>query len=307
MRIAVIGAGGVGGGFGAALAKTGADVTFVARGAHLRAIRDRGLRIEGGREETLIFPAQATDDPSTVGVVDFVLFCVKLWDVETAGAAIKSLIGLSTAVIPLQNGVDSAERLLTILGPEAVMGGVAQISATITEPGLIRQTGSFMRLIFGELEGGKSARGEAFLELCQQAGFDATHSDQITTELWMKFILLATNAGLTAATRTPVGVLRDDPDIAPLFARASAEVAAVGRARGVRLPDDVLDNVAGFLRHAPPMMMASMAHDLIRGNRIELPWLSGKVVSLGRELGVPTPVHEVLYAVLKPFTEGTLA
>ncbi|HEY4174698.1 MAG TPA: 2-dehydropantoate 2-reductase [Rhodopila sp.] len=304
MRIAVIGAGGVGGAFGAALAKAGADVTFVARGAHLKAMRENGLRVEGGRGEILISPVQATDDPASIGPVDYVLFCVKLWDVESAGEAIKPLVGPTTAVIPLQNGIDSAERLIPILGARAVMGGVAQISATIAAPGVVRQVGTFMRLIFGELEGGKSARGETFLALCQKAGFDATHSDQIMTELWMKFILLATNAAITAATRTPLGILREDPDINPLFARAAAEVAAVGRAKGVKLPDDATERTVGFTNSAPPTMMASMAHDLIRGNRIELPWLSGKVVSLGRELGVPTPVHEVLYAVLKPFVNG---
>jgi 2-dehydropantoate 2-reductase len=304
MRIAVIGAGGVGGAFGAALATAGADVTFVARGAHLKAMRENGLRIEGGRGETLVKPVQATDDPSTIGPVDFVLFCVKLWDVESAGAAIKPLVGPTTAVIPLQNGIDAAERLIPILGAQAVMGGVAMISTTIAEPGVIRQTGDFMRLVFGELEGGQSARGDAFLALCQKAGFDATHSDQIMTELWMKFVMLATNAAITAATRTPVGILRDDPDIFPLFTRASAEVVAVGRAKGVKLPDDAVQRVVGAIRGAPPMMMASMAHDLIRGNRIELPWLSGKVVALGKELSVPTPVHEILYAVLKPFTDG---
>ena len=173
-------------------------------------------------------------------------------------------------MIPLQNGIDSAERLIPILGAQAVMGGVAQISATIAEPGVIRQVGTFMRLVFGELEGGKSARGEAFLSLCQKAGFDATHSDQILTDLWMKFILLASNAAITAATRTPIGILRDDPDIAPLFARAYAEVAAVGRAKGIAIPGDAVEKTIGFNRNAPPTMMASMAHDLIRGNRIEL-------------------------------------
>ena len=307
MRIAVIGAGGVGGAFGAALAKAGADVTFVARGAHLKAMRENGLRIEGGRGETLIRPAQATDDPASIGPVDFVLFCVKLWDVESAGEAIKPLIGPATAVIPLQNGIDSAERLIPILGARAVMGGVAQISAVIAEPGVIRQTGAFMRLIFGELEGGKSARGDAFLALCQKAGFDATHSDRIMTELWMKFILLASNAAMTAATRMPIGILRDDPDTNALFEKTYAEVVAVGRAKGIALPDDAVEKILGFNRNAPPAMMASMAHDLMRGNRIELPWLSGKVVALGRQLGVPTPVHEILYAVLKPFTNGNAA
>src|ERR1700761_6689670 len=233
MRIAVVGAGGVGGGFGAALAKAGGDVTFIARRAHLAAMKSEGLRIHSPRGDTHLVPTQATDDPASIGKVDIVLFCVKLWDVESAGAAIRPLVGPGTAVIPLQNGIDAADRLIPVLGVGAVMGGVAQISATIAEPGLIRQTGTFMRLVFGELAGGKSARGEAFLGLCRQAGFDAAHSDQVMTELWLKFILLATNAAITAATRTPIGKLRDDPDIAPLFERASAEVAAIGRARGV--------------------------------------------------------------------------
>ena len=304
MRIAVIGAGGVGGAFGAALAKAGADVTFVARGAHLAAMRQNGLRIEGGRGETLVDPAQATDDPATIGPVDFVMFCVKLWDVESAGAAIRPLIGPATAVIPFQNGIDAPERLVAILGKQAVMGGVAQISATIAEPGVIRQTGTFMRLVFGELDGGLSARGDAFLALCQKAGFDAAHSPKIQTDLWLKFILLATNSGFTAATRTAIGKLRDDPDIAPLMQQAVAEAAAVGRARGVPLADDVVERTMAQTMGLPPPMLASMAHDLLRGGRLELPWLSGKVVALGRELGVPTPVHAMLYAVLKPFADG---
>jgi len=304
MRIAVIGAGGVGGAFGAALAKAGADVTFVARGAHLAAMRANGLRVEGGRGETLIRPVQATSDPASIGPVDFVLFCVKLWDVETAGAAIRPLIGPRTAVIPLQNGIDAAERLAPIVGAGAVMGGVAQISATIAEPGVIRQTGTFMRLVFGEIAGGQSARGEAFLALCRQAGFDATHSPGILTELWMKFILLATNSAITAATRLPFGRLRDDPDLMALFEAGFREVIAVGRARGVMLPDDVEARMVAATKAFPPDMMASMAHDLIRGGRIELPWLSGKVVALGRELGVPTPVHATLHAVLKPYAGG---
>lgn len=304
MRIAVIGAGGVGGAFGGALAKAGADVTFVARGAHLDAMRRDGLRVEGGRGETIVAPCQATDDPATIGPVDLVMFCVKLWDVETAGERIRPLIGANTAVIPFQNGIDAADRLVPILGAGAVMGGVAQISATIAEPGLIRQTGTFMRLVFGELAGGKSERGEAFLALCKKAGFDASHSPAIMTEIWMKFILLATNSAMTAATRTPIGKLRDDPDISAVWEAATQEVIALARAKGIALPDDVFDRTTAFSRQAPPMMMASMAHDLIRGSRIELPWLSGKVVAMGRDLNVPTPVHTVLHAILKPHTDG---
>jgi 2-dehydropantoate 2-reductase len=304
MRIAVVGAGGVGGGFGAALAKAGADVTFIARGAHLAAMKSQGLKIQGGRGETHLVPTQATDNPADIGTVDIVLFCVKLWDVETAGQHIKPLIGPNTAVIPLQNGIDAAERLTPILGRNAVMGGVAQISASITAPGQIQQVGTFMRMIFGELDGKRTKRGEDFLALCVQAGFDATLSEQILTDLWMKFILLATNASMTAATRQPIGKLRDDPDIRPMFMAAYQETIDVGRARGITLPGNALDKVVEFNAHAPPTMKASMALDLDRGNRLELPWLSGKVVELGRKLGVPTPTHDMAYAMLKPYIMG---
>jgi 2-dehydropantoate 2-reductase len=304
MRIAVVGAGGVGGGFGVALAKAGADVTFIARGAHLAAMKSQGLKIQGGRGETHLVPTKATDDPADIGPVDIVLFCVKLWDVESAGRQIKSLIGPDTGVIPLQNGIDAAERLVPILGSKAVMGGVAQISASIVGPGLILQVGTFMRMIFGELDGKRSKRGEDFLTLCLKAGFDATLSDQILTELWMKFILLASNAGVMALTRQPIGKLRDDPDLRPIFAAAYKEAIDVGRARGVALPADAVDSFLGLTGHMPPAMKASMALDLDRGNRLELPWLGGKVVELGRQLGVPTPTHSLMYAMLKPYIMG---
>jgi 2-dehydropantoate 2-reductase len=305
MRIAIVGAGGVGGGFGAALAKAGADVTFIARGAHLAAMKSAGLKIEGGRGETHLVPTQATDDPRTVGPVDYVLFCVKLWDVESAGEHIRPLVGPNTAVIPLQNGIDAPERLIPILGQRAVMGGVAQISASIVAPGVIRQVGTFMRLLFGELDGSPSARGEALRAMCEKAGFDVTLSDQIVTELWMKFILLATNASVVAVARQPIGRLRDDPDMQPQFVAAYNEVIAVGKARGVTLPADALDRMLAFNKGAPPAMKPSMALDLERGNRIELPWLGGKVVELGRQLGVPTPTHAFMYAALKPYVMGT--
>jgi 2-dehydropantoate 2-reductase len=182
---------GVGGGFGAVLARAGADVTSIARGAHLAAMKSRGLKVQSERGDTHLVPTRATDNPAEIGKVDIVLLCVKLWDVESAGRHIRPLIGPDTAVIPLQNGIDAAERLIPILGPGAMMGGVAQISASITEPGVIRQVGTFMRMIFGEFDGRRSKRGEDFLALCLKAGFDATLSDQILTDLWMKFILLA--------------------------------------------------------------------------------------------------------------------
>jgi 2-dehydropantoate 2-reductase len=304
MRIAVVGAGGVGGGFGAALAKAGADVAFIARGAHLAAMKSRGLRVQGPRGDSHLVPTRATDNPAEIGTVDVVLFCVKLWDVESAGALIKPLIGPATAVIPLQNGIDAAERLIPILGPSAVMGGVAQISASITAPGVIQQVGTFMRMIFGELDGTRSRRAEDFLALCLRAGFDATLTEQIATELWMKFILLATNAGMTALARQPIGRLRDDPDIRPVLLAAYQETIDVGRAKGVALPADALETILDFVGHAPPAMRASMALDLERGNRLELPWLSGKVVELGRELGVPTPTHRMIHAMLKPYAMG---
>jgi 2-dehydropantoate 2-reductase len=236
--------------------------------------------------------------------VDFVLFCVKLWDVESAGSAIRPLVGPDTAVIPLQNGVDASERLLPILGSNAVMGGVAQISATIAEPGLIRQTGTFMRLVFGELDGRPSRRGAAFHALCQGAGFDAVNSNTILTALWEKFVLLATNSSVVALTRLPFGKLRDDPEVFALFEKGVAEVAAIGRARGVALAADLEARSLQSTRSLPPEMMPSMAIDLLRGNRLELPWLAGKVVALGRELGVPTPTFDVMYAALKPYAKG---
>ena len=307
MRVAVVGAGGVGGGFGAALAHGGADVTFIARGAHLAAMKTDGLRVESERGNTHLIPTQATDDPATVGRVDYVLFCVKLWDVESAGAAIKSMVGPSTAVITLQNGVDAHERLIPILGRQAVMPGVAGLSATIAEPGLIRQTGTAMRMTFGELDGSRSARGTTLAEACGRAGFDGVLSSAIMTDLWLKFLMLAANSAVMSLARLPIGKLRGDSDIDALFLAAYREVEAVGRAEGVTLPPDAVDRAVAFSRNVPPHHIPSMATDLLRGNRIELPWLSGKLIELGATHNVPTPTHTLMYAALKPYIMGTPA
>jgi 2-dehydropantoate 2-reductase len=304
MRIAVVGTGGVGGGYGAALAKAGADVTFIARGAHLAAMKSAGLKVLSPRGDIHLVPTQATDNPAEIGEVDVVLFCVKLWDVESAGEQIKPLIGPGTAVIPLQNGIDAHERLLPILGSNAVMGGVAQLSASITAPGTITQVGTFMRMVFGELDGSRSQRGEDFLALCLKAGFDATLSEAILTELWMKFILLASNAGMMAVARQPIGSLRDDPDMRPIFRAAYQEVIDVGRAKGVTLPADAIERIIDATANFPPLMKSSMALDLDRGNRLEAPWLNGKVAELGRQFGIATPTHSMMSAMLKPYAMG---
>lgn len=304
MRIAVIGAGGIGGIFGAALAKAGTEVVFVARGAHLDAIRRDGLRIEGDRGETHIRPARATGEIAEVGAVDIVLLCVKLWDVETAGAQLAPLLGPDAAVIPLQNGVDAHERLVPIVGRGNVMGGSAFVSGSIVAPGVIRQTGTYQRMTFGELDGRISARGRALADLCMAAGVDAVLSPDILVPLWDKFLLLVPLANINALTRLPLGVYRDDPDLWELVEASLRETEAVGRAEGVALPADSGDKVLAMFRAMPPYHMTSMGNDLARGNRLELPWFAGKIVELGRKHGIETPVNRFVYAALKPYVNG---
>jgi 2-dehydropantoate 2-reductase len=307
MRIAIVGAGGIGGIYGASLAKAGADVSFVARGAHLAAMQANGLRIEGDRGETHIQPAQATDDPAGIGIVDYVIFCVKLWDVESAGAAIKPIIGPQTAVIPQQNGVDAHERLIPILGREAVMGGTAWVTGSIVAPGVIRQTGTYQRLIFGELDGSMSARGQRFADLCAAAGFEGDFSPNVLVPVWEKFLGIVPLSSVNSLTRVPLGIYREDPELWALCEASLKETIAVGRAEGVALPPDSVGKVLAQLRSMPPHHMTSMCNDLLRGNRLELPWFAGKVVELGRKHHIPTPVTSLLHAALKPHMNGKAA
>jgi 2-dehydropantoate 2-reductase len=307
MRIAVIGTGGIGGPYGASLAKAGVDVTFVARGAHLAAMRENGLRIEGDRGEVHIQPAQATEDIFSIGTVDVVLSCVKLWDVERVGEQIRAIIGPHTAVIPLQNGIDAAERLIRILGHQAVMGGAALVTGTIVAPGVIRQTGTYQKMTFGELDGRISERGERLRDLCKAAGFEGVLSTDIMVPVWEKFLLLVPLCGLNALTRLPLGKWRDDPDLLALYEAALRETVAVGIAEGIRLPPDSIDKTVAIMRSMPPYHTTSMGSDLIRGNRLELPWFAGKVVELGRRHGIATPVNGFIYAALKPYINGAPA
>jgi 2-dehydropantoate 2-reductase len=307
MRIAVIGGGGIGGPYGASLAKAGADVTFVARGAHLAAIRANGLRIEGDRGETHIRPARATDTIAEIGIVDIVLCCVKLWDLEVVAEPIRAIIGPQTAVIPLQNGVDAAERMVRILGNAAVMGGMAFVTGTIIAPGVIRQTGTYQRMTFGELDGRVSERGRRLRDLCEAAGFEGVLHADIMVPVWEKFILLVPLSGLNALTRLPLGKWRDDPDLQAIYEAALRETVSVGLAEGVRLPSDSVDRTLAQMRSMPAHHMTSMGNDLIRGNRLELPWFAGKVVELGRRHGIETPVNGLIYAALKPYARGAPA
>lgn len=304
MRIAVIGAGGIGAPYGASLAKAGADVIFVARGAHLEAIRETGLRVEGDRGETHVRPAQATDDIAGIGVVDYVLSCVKLWDVENAGARLRPIIGPETAVIPLQNGVDAAERLIPILGREAVMGGTAFVTGSIVAPGIVRQTGTYQRMTFGELDGTISARGQRLADLCATAGFEGVLSPDVRIPIWQKFLVLVPLANVNGVTRVPLGKYRADPDLWALVEASLRETAAVGRAEGVPLPADAIEAAMTMMGSMPDHHMTSMCNDLLRGNRIELPWFAGKVVELGRRHNIPTPVNGFVYAALKLYANG---
>lgn len=309
MRIAIIGAGGIGAIFGAALARSGCEVAFVARGAHLAAMQANGLRIEGDRGETLIRPAWATDDIAGIGPVDYALLCVKLWDVESAGAQLRPIVGPETAVIPLQNGVDAAERLTPILGTEPVMGGTAFVTGSIVAPGVVRQTGTYQVMTFGELAQGKpdrqsSRRGERLRDQCEAAGFEGVLSRDVMVPVWEKFLVLIPLANVNALTRQPLGRYRADPDTWALVERSAREAEAVGRAEGVNLPPDAAEHALATIRSMPEHHMASMGNDLLRGNRLELPWLAGRVVQLGRRHGIPTPVNEFVYAALKLYADG---
>lgn len=304
MRIAIIGAGGIGAIYGAALATAGAEVSLLARGAHLAAMQQNGLRIEGDRGETVVRSARATDDIAGIGPVDYVLSCVKLWDVESAGQQVKAIVGPETAVIPLQNGVDAAERLVAILGRGAVMGGTAFVTGSIVAPGVVRQTGTYQRMTFGELDGRMSGRGERLRDLCEAAGFEGVLSPDIMVPIWEKFILLVPLSGLNALTRVPLGTYRADPDLWALLEAVLHETVAVGLAEGVRLPADAAERGLTAIRSMPPYHMTSMGNDLLRGNRLELPWFAGKVVALGRRHGIPTPANAFIYAALKLYADG---
>jgi 2-dehydropantoate 2-reductase len=305
MRIAAMAAGAVGGYFGGRLAAAGHDVFFIARGAQLVALRQNGLRIESTLGDLQLSKVNATSDPAEVGPVDVVLFAVKLWDTEAAAEMSRPLVGPQTRVITLQNGVDSVERIAPILGPDKVVGGIAYIASVASAPGMVTHTSQFAQMRCGRIDGRADAQLAAFAQAAQAAGIDIALSDAIDADRWKKFVFLVGLSAATGATRHPLGPILADPDTRNFFYRLMQEVVAVGRAKGVPLPADFADDRMKFAEAAPPGFKASLLHDLERGNRIELDWLSGKVVELGRSLGVPTPANEAAYAVLKLQRSGT--
>jgi 2-dehydropantoate 2-reductase len=303
MRIVIIGAGGVGGYFGARLIAAGEDVTFVARGAHLAAVQTTGLRVESPKGDLHLREVSATDDVRAVGKADVVLLTVKMYDLESAAAMVSPLIGRNSVVITLQNGVEAVDIVAKQVGRAHVAGGVAYVAAVIAEPGLIRHT-SLDALIFGELDGRRSERLVALEAACRRAGFSARASDHIDVDLWSKFSRLSVFSGMTAVTRSPIGVLRSDPELLAMLQAACEETALVARARGIALPDALMQEIMRMVEELPYHAKSSMLEDLERGRRLELPWLSGAVVRLGREAGIPTPIHTFIATVLKPHVNG---
>ncbi|MDH5747755.1 MAG: 2-dehydropantoate 2-reductase [Rhodospirillales bacterium] len=308
---AVMGTGGIGGYFGGRLAAAGYDVTFIARGAHLNAIRDHGLKVLSPLGDFTVEGVNATDDPASVGPVDFVLFMVKLQDMKAAAQLIKPLVGDKTTIVPFQNGIGGPDLIREAFGPERMMGGVAYIPAMIEAPGVIRHGGTLAKLSigeFGEKSGNAhSARAEILAAAFTDAGVEIGIAKDIEVTLWSKFIFLGAMSALTCLTRLPLGPIREDPDTRALFAAAMEEIAAVGRARGVALDEDVVQRQMGFADKLGAGMKSSMLNDLEAGKPLELEYLSGTAVHLGIELGVDTPVHRMAYAVLKPYLQGAPA
>jgi 2-dehydropantoate 2-reductase len=306
MRIAFMGSGGLGGYFGARLCSGGADVHFIARGRHLQAMRSQGLRIEG--PGALHIPrVNATDDPGEVGVVDFVMLCVKLWDTETALQQIRPMVGPATTLISFQNGVLKDQYLRAAYDEPHIMGGVGYVATTIDRPGVIRQTGPMQRLLFGEFDGSRSARGQALLEACLAGGINAELSEHILREIWQKYVFLVGLSGTTTTIRRPIGPIRENPQTRAFLLDVMREVVAVGRALGVDLAEDYAEVRLKLADDVAHDMTSSMHHDLERGNPLEVRWLAGGVVELGQRTGVPTPLNRAIADILALHASGKIS
>ncbi len=300
MRVAIYGPGGVGGYFGGRLAQAGADVRLIARGAHLAALREHGLRVRsvaGDFEVDVV----ATDDPTEIGQCDYVLFCVKTYDTESAAARLAPLLGDDTAVVSLQNGVDNEEKLSEVVGAEHVLGGAAFIFAGIAEPGVVVHTGGPTSITFGELDGRSTERARRLLESCHAAGFGAELSPDIATVLWAKLAFICAQAGMTATVRLPIGEIRSTDAGWSAFRAIVEEVAAVAAADGHPLADAAVARALDLGRSVEPGSFSSLHDDLVAGRRMELEALHGFVVRRAERHGVPVPMTRAVYAVLQPW------
>ena len=302
-----MGAGGVGGLIGARLAHAGCDVSFIARGAHLAAMREHGLTLESPVGNVHLPRLRVTDDPATIGPVDLVFFAVKLWDTAAAARSILPLLVPETGFLSLQNGVRKDDILRPIVSEKALMGGVAYMGTAISHPGVILHTGTMQRVVFGEYDGRRSKRAEALLENLKKTGIDARLSDDIRRSIWEKFVFLVGMAAVTATIRLPLGPILAHPLTRQFYLDAMREAAAVGRAHGVRLPEDIAEERLAFSDTLPPTMTASLQLDLERGNPLEVEWLSGAVVELGAAVGVPTPIHRAARDILILHAQGKKA
>ena len=303
MRIVVMGSGGTGGYFGAKLARAGEDVTFVARGAHLDAIRARGLTVKSKADGEWTVRATAVDRLDGQPAADLVLFCVKSFDTEAAAEAIRPVLGPDTGVLSIQNGVDNEDKLAAALGAGRVLGGMAQVFSTIAAPGVIAHT-LFGRIAFGEMDGRPSARARGFLAACERAKIPAELSTDVRAMLWDKYAYLVAHSGMTALTRCPAGVIRVTPPTRGLYRRLLEEMVALAGASGVSLGPDPVDRYMGMLDAVGAGAYSSLHFDLVNGKRLELEALQGHAVRLGERLGVPTPMVFAVYAALRPCLDG---
>src|SRR5918996_1968807 len=295
-----MGTGGVGGYFGGRLAQAGAHVHLIARGEHLKSLREKGLRVKSVKGDFDI-SLPATDDPAEVGACDFVLFTVKAFHTQSAASQLDPLIGSDTAVVSLQNGVDNEDAIAAAVGAAHVMGGIAYIFAEIDEPGVIAHTGGPASLEFGEMDGTRSERADRLLGQCVAAGVDAEVSADIRAGLWSKFVFICAVAGTTSAVRLPLGDIRSTPHSWEMFSRILEEVSAVAAAEGVRLPDDLVARNMAFAESLEPDSYSSLHFDMTHGRPMEVEALHGTVVRLGRKNRVPVPMSEAIHAVLKPW------
>jgi 2-dehydropantoate 2-reductase len=305
MRIAVVGAGGTGGYFGGLLARAGEDVTFIARGAHLAVIQAHGLTVKSRTVgDFVISPANATNDPRSVGPVDLVLFCVKTYDTIAAAETCRALVGPETVILSVQNGIDNAERIAEVVGPGHVIGSLAGVSAFIESPGVISERGAAMFIRIGEFAGDISPRIERIAETLLHAGIPTETTPDIRVALWEKFLFICALSGVTSLTRSPIGSIREYPETWALYGGVMEEVAAVGRAEGVALSADAVDRWTASSLRLPADMYGSMYQDLIAGRRLEVAWLNGAVVYRGEMHGIATPLNFSIYAALRPCADG---